>query len=86
MKTVFFTAHTSVYTLRAKVPGLPGASLPALRFTTRHESTERSRNRTPAEPVSVLSVAPWLKKCCEAAGPACEPRSTAFGLPRGGGR
>jgi hypothetical protein len=24
MKTIFFTAHTSVYTLRAKVPGLPG--------------------------------------------------------------
>ena len=24
MKTVFFTAHTSVYTMRVKVPGLPG--------------------------------------------------------------
>ncbi len=24
MKTIFFTAHTSVYTLRVKVPGLPG--------------------------------------------------------------
>ena len=24
MKTVFFTAHTSVYTMRLKVPGLPG--------------------------------------------------------------
>ena len=24
MKTLFFTAHTSIYTLRAKVPGLPG--------------------------------------------------------------
>jgi len=24
MKTIFFTAHTSVYTLRAKAPGLPG--------------------------------------------------------------
>ncbi|HEX3537755.1 MAG TPA: SMP-30/gluconolactonase/LRE family protein [Stellaceae bacterium] len=24
MKTLFFTAHTSVYTMRAKVPGLPG--------------------------------------------------------------
>lgn len=24
MKTIFFTAHTSVYTLRSKVPGLPG--------------------------------------------------------------
>jgi len=24
MKTMFFTAHTSVYTLRSKVPGLPG--------------------------------------------------------------
>jgi gluconolactonase len=24
MKTLFFTAHTSVYTMRVKVPGLPG--------------------------------------------------------------
>jgi gluconolactonase len=24
MKTLFLTAHTSVYTLRTKVPGLPG--------------------------------------------------------------
>ena len=24
MKTIFFTAHTSVYSLRVKVPGLPG--------------------------------------------------------------
>jgi gluconolactonase len=24
MKTIFFTAHTSVYAMRAKVPGLPG--------------------------------------------------------------
>jgi gluconolactonase len=24
MKTIFFTAHTSVYTMRAKAPGLPG--------------------------------------------------------------
>jgi gluconolactonase len=24
MKTLFFTAHTSVYSLRVKVPGLPG--------------------------------------------------------------
>jgi gluconolactonase len=26
MKTIFFTAHTSVYTMRAKAPGLPGHS------------------------------------------------------------
>jgi hypothetical protein len=24
MKTIFFTARTSVYSLRVKVPGLPG--------------------------------------------------------------
>ena len=24
MKTLFFTAHTSVYSMRVKVPGLPG--------------------------------------------------------------